>query len=173
MDTCIPAAERLSVLLKAGEECGFIKDAETIRTIPELVAQAKVVYSSVFLEMVQFFSAKGEATIDKICNSSMAFCAYAGIGGAALWLKGELPSDKLLIDVLCEPRGFDYMDEEAFKCAGIEYQSDEYYTIAQHIHNLAYSEYQFMQSIDTREQMNECFKAFYYYGMALIMDFAA
>ena len=170
MDTTITASERLSVLLKAGEKSGYIKDAETIWTVPELVANAFIICADVLSKALRAVPENSSARVKKICCMTMAFCAYAGIGGAAMCLKNKLPNVKSLVDILCETNGFSKMDEEACRCAGIACHSYEYNAIAEHINTLAYDEFVFMRTIDNRTQLNECFEAFFYYGIALIID---
>ena len=113
----------LMSLLEDGRTAGMIQSTEAA-IIPELVEFCERTCQYIIGEMTAFY--EDDVSKTSFVNTSLAWCAFAGIGAVCQWNE-DWPSLKKtgVYNALTEPRGLEEMDEYVLDIIGLSKDKEE------------------------------------------------
>ena len=157
----ISAMDFLERFLSSGSGSGQGNSSTGFPNIPEIMVQANIVCTTVFLEL-------GKEINDerKVFYIAPMWCAYAGIGAAAEWYENwDALKAKGIIPSLTAARGYFAMDEYVMDYTGIMWGSEESNTLRNTLQDFSVHIVDVFKGCDNPAQYMEGLKAMYYYGM--------
>lgn len=167
------STDLLLSILTGDKKAGLIKwEGKSVPFIPELFAMADDISGGIVAELKPLINNPAS-----LMSTSLGWCAYAGIGAAAMWQhdwdnlkkKGVLPA-------LTEERGIGEMDEFVLDYVGIGFSSEMGVDLTERIHIASFKMMDEVRKAgsnnpkDATAQFGECLSAMYKYGIVTQMN---